>query len=72
MRPGIETSLELHAWAQRSVGVGGEHNAWWMKRAWWLAREVAAMLVAMAMWGTAEQIQGQGQFHLGKEIIPKL
>jgi hypothetical protein len=28
VRPGIVTSLELGARAQRSVGVGGEHNAW--------------------------------------------
>jgi hypothetical protein len=53
VRPGIVTSLELCARAQRSVGVGGEHNTWWIKHAWSPAVEVAATLVAMVIWGTA-------------------
>ncbi len=44
---------ELCARAWRSVGVGGEHNAWWIKRAWLPAMEVAATLAAMAIWGNA-------------------
>ncbi len=28
VRPGIVVNLELCIRAQRSVGVGGEHNAW--------------------------------------------
>jgi hypothetical protein len=51
VRPGIVTSLELCARARRSVGVGGEHNAWWIKYAWSPAMEVAATLAVMAMWG---------------------
>ena len=51
MRPGIVVSLELCIRAQRSVGVGGEHNAWWIKYAWSPAMEVAATLAVMAMWG---------------------
>ena len=35
--------------AQRRDGVGGEHSAWWMKRAWSPAVEVAATLAAMAV-----------------------
>ena len=31
--------------------VGGEHSAWWRKRAWSPAVEVAATLAAMAMGG---------------------
>jgi hypothetical protein len=33
VRPGIVTSLELCAWAWRRVGVGGEHNTWWIQQA---------------------------------------
>ncbi len=46
-------SLEPCARAWRSVGVGGEHNSWWIKHAWSLAVEVAATLATMAVWGTA-------------------
>jgi hypothetical protein len=53
VRPGIFLSLELCTRAQRSVGVDGEHNAWWMKHAWLPVVEVAAILAAMAVWGTA-------------------
>ncbi len=53
VRPGIVVSLEPCARAWRNVGVGGEHNAWWIKRAWLLTVEVAATLAAMAVWGTA-------------------
>jgi hypothetical protein len=53
VRPGIVTSLELRARAQMSVGVGGEHSAWWIKCAWLPAVEVATMLAAMAVWGSA-------------------
>ena len=35
--------------AQRRDGVGGEHSAWWMKRAWSPAVEVAVTLAAMAV-----------------------
>jgi hypothetical protein len=42
-------SSELHARARRRDGVGGEHSAWWMKRAWSLAVEVATTLAAMAV-----------------------
>ena len=44
-------SSELRARAQRSDGVGGEHNAWCIKRARSPAVEVAATLAAMAMRG---------------------
>jgi hypothetical protein len=53
VRPGIVMSLELCVRARRSVGLGGEHNAWWIKRPWSPAMEVAATLAAMAVWGTA-------------------
>ncbi len=53
VRPGIVVSLELCTRAQRSVGVGGEHNVWWIKHAWLPAMEVAATLAAMGTWGTA-------------------
>jgi hypothetical protein len=53
VRPGIVVSLELCARAQRSVGVGGEHNAWWIKWAWLPAMEVAATLAVMAIRGNA-------------------
>jgi hypothetical protein len=53
VRPGIVTSLELRARVWRSVGVGGEHNAWWIKCTWLPAVEVAATLATMAIWGTA-------------------
>jgi hypothetical protein len=53
VRPGIVVCLELSVRAQRSVGVGGEHNAWWIKCAWLPAVEVAATLVAMAVGGIA-------------------
>jgi hypothetical protein len=36
-----------------SIGVGGEHNAWWIKHAWLPTVEVAATLAAMAVWGNA-------------------
>jgi hypothetical protein len=44
---------ELCARARRSVGVGEEHNAWWIKFTWSLAVEVAATLAAMAVRGNA-------------------
>jgi hypothetical protein len=53
VRPRIVTSSELCARAWRNVGFGGEHYAWWIKRAWSAAMEVAATLTAMAVWGTA-------------------
>ncbi len=53
VRPGIVMSLELCTRAWRRVGVGGEHDAWWIKRAWLPAVDVAATLAAMAIWGTA-------------------
>jgi hypothetical protein len=53
VRPGIVVSLELHARAQRSVGVGGEHNTLWMKRALLPVMEMAATLAAMAVMGSA-------------------
>jgi hypothetical protein len=53
VRPGIVVSLELRARAHRSVGVGGEHNAWLIKRAWLPAVEVAATLGTMAVRGKA-------------------
>ncbi len=49
VRPGIVVSSELRVRARRRVGDGGEHSAWWMKRAWSPAVEVVAMLAAMAM-----------------------
>jgi len=42
-------SSELCARVHRSDGVVGEHRAWWMKRAWSPAVEVAATLAAMAV-----------------------
>ncbi len=53
VRPGIVMSSELRARAQRSDGVGGEHNALCIKCAWLPAVEVAAMLAAMAVRGDA-------------------
>jgi hypothetical protein len=53
VRPGLVVSLELHGSAQRSVGVGGKHNTWCIKRAWSLAMEVAATMAAMSMRGNA-------------------
>jgi hypothetical protein len=53
VRPGIVVSLELRARAWRSVGVGGDHNVWWIKRAWLRAVEVAVMLAALAVRGNA-------------------
>ncbi len=53
VRPGIVMSLELRARTRRSVEVDGEHNAWWIKCAWFPAVEVAAKLVAMAVRGKA-------------------
>ena len=44
-------SSELHARARRRVGVGGEHSAWWMKRAWSTSVEVDPTLAAMAVMG---------------------
>jgi hypothetical protein len=44
-------SLELRARARRRVGVGGEHSAWWMKRAWSPAVEVDVTLAAMDVVG---------------------
>jgi hypothetical protein len=52
-RPGIVTSLELRARAQRSVKVGGQHSTWWIKCAWLPAVEVAATLAPMTIWSTA-------------------
>jgi hypothetical protein len=53
VRPGIMTSLEFCVRDQKSVRVGGEHNAGWIKNAWSPAVEVAATLATMAIWGTA-------------------
>ena len=53
MRPGIVVSLKLNTRAQRSVGFGGEHNAWWIKCAWLPAMEVAATSAAMSVRGNA-------------------
>jgi hypothetical protein len=53
MRPGIVVSLELNARTRRSVGVGGEHNLWWIKLTWSMVVEVAATLAAMALRGNA-------------------
>ncbi len=44
-------SLELRARARRRVGAGGEHSAWWMKRAWLPAVEVDVTLAAMDVVG---------------------
>ena len=49
VRPGMVVSSELCARARRRDGVGGEHSAWWMKRAWSPAVEVAATLAAMTV-----------------------
>jgi hypothetical protein len=51
VRPGNVLSLVLCARARRRDVVGGEQSAWWRKRAWLPAMEVAAMLAAMAMGG---------------------
>ena len=48
-RPGMVVSSELRVRARRRDGVGDEHSAWWMKRAWSPAVEVAATLAAMAV-----------------------
>jgi hypothetical protein len=53
VRHGIAVSLEHCTRAQRSVGVGGEHNAWWIKCTCLPTMEVAAMLAAMAVRGNA-------------------
>jgi hypothetical protein len=53
VKPGIVVSLELCMRAWRSVGVGGEHNTWWIKRTWLPAVEVAVTLAAMVVRGTA-------------------
>jgi hypothetical protein len=53
VRPGIVVSSELSARARRSVGVGGEHNTWWIKCAWLPAMEVAATSAAMSVRGNA-------------------
>ncbi len=53
VRPEIVTSLELCARAWRSVGVGGEHSAWWIKCTLLPVVEVAKMLAAMVVCGTA-------------------
>jgi hypothetical protein len=45
-------SSELHARTRRRVGIGGEHSAWWMNRAWSPAVEVDATLAAMALMGS--------------------
>jgi hypothetical protein len=45
----IIVSLELQASAPRSDGVGGEHSAWCIKRAWLLVVEIAATLVLEAL-----------------------
>jgi len=49
VRPGMVVSSELRVRTHRRDGVGGEHSAWWMKRAWSPAVEVAATLAAMAV-----------------------
>ena len=49
VRPGMVVSSELHVRAPRRDGVGGEHSAWWMKRAGLPAVEIAATLAAMAV-----------------------
>jgi hypothetical protein len=43
VRPEIVMSFKLWARAWRSVGVGGEHNAWWIKCTWSSAMEVATI-----------------------------
>ncbi len=49
VRPGNFLSLGLRAGARRRDVVGGEQSAWWRKRAWLPAVEVAAMLATIAM-----------------------
>ena len=44
-------SSELRARTRRRVGIGGEHSAWWMKRAWSPAVEVDAAFAAMDVLG---------------------
>ncbi len=51
VRPGNFLSSVLHAKARKRDVVGGEQSAWWRKRAWLPAVEVAATLAAMAMRG---------------------
>ena len=51
VRPGMGVSSELCVRVHRRDGVGGEHSAWWMKRAWLPAVEVDATLAAMDMVG---------------------
>jgi hypothetical protein len=53
VRPGIAMSSELCVRALRSVGVGGEHDGWWIKCTWLPAMEVVTMLAAMAVQGNA-------------------
>ncbi len=53
VRPGIVISLEHCARAWRSVGVGGEHYAWWIKGAWLPAMKVAATLAIKVVWANA-------------------
>jgi hypothetical protein len=49
-------SSELRARARWRDGVRGEHSAWWMKRAWSPAVEVAATLAAMAVWDSGRVV----------------
>ncbi len=51
VRPDNVLSSVLHTRARRRDVVGGEQSAWWRKRAWSPAVEVAATLAAMAMGG---------------------
>jgi hypothetical protein len=51
VRPGNVLSLVLCTRARRRDVVGGEQSAWWRKRAWSPAVEVAVTLAAMAMGG---------------------
>ncbi len=51
VRPGNVLNLVLCARARRRDVVGGEQSAWWRKRAWLPAVEVAATLAAKAMGG---------------------
>ena len=56
VRPGMVVSLELCARTRWRVGIGGEHSAWWMNRAWSPAVEVDATLAAMDVVGRGRVI----------------
>ncbi len=49
-------SSELCVRAHRRDGVGGEHSAWWMKRAWLPVMEVDATLAVMAVRDSGEVV----------------